>query len=97
MIPFVFSLAWSSPAALVEVAAGLPKITDIQFQKGRMVVSQQNGTLSWIDPAGKPHVWTKVEVHGDVTSAVTRDLILDPKNTRRAVQRDPSRVQGRMI
>ena len=56
------ALAHAAPAQLVEVAAGLPKVTDIQFQGGRMVVSQQDGTLSWIDAQGRPHRWVKVDV-----------------------------------
>ena len=60
------ALAHAAPAQLVEVAAGLPKVTDIQFQGGRMVVSQQDGTLSWIDAQGRPHRWVKVDVQDGV-------------------------------
>lgn len=56
------STAPSQGFRLVPVVKGLVQPTDIQFQRGRMVVTNQAGTLSWIDAEGRPHVWRELTV-----------------------------------
>lgn len=46
---------------LEPVATGLEKITDIQFQGGRMVVTTQIGRLAWVE-GGKAHTWKEIGV-----------------------------------
>jgi glucose/arabinose dehydrogenase len=48
-------------AALVRVASGLKQVTDLQFQKGRMVASTQSGRLAWVED-GAVHTWRQVDV-----------------------------------
>lgn len=57
----LFSLAFAEPS-LTPVVRGVERVTDVQFLQGRMVIVQQDGTLSWAGDDGKVTRWKQLEV-----------------------------------
>lgn len=62
MLLIALGCSAATPQGFEVVARGLTRVTDMAVHQERLVVAQQDGTLSWVDARGEAHPWAKIPV-----------------------------------